>query len=98
MSENLKLPICPKCHDTAHVKTSDFFGKEYVWNTAFYHCNSCNIDWKFGVGISSTDKGQQDSGINIFSDLNERINKPIEWCGWSEIGIGILDNRCLKDV
>ena len=94
MSENLKLPICPNCHETSHVKTSDVFRKEYVWNTASYYCRTCNIDWKFPNGITSRSEGKSDGAMTIF---DSPVLGSIMFSSYQNIGMGTLDNRRFID-
>jgi hypothetical protein len=96
MSENLKLPLCPQCHDTAHVKTSDVFRREYVWNTASYHCNTCDIDWKFPDGIKSRNEGKSDGAMTIFDAVISSASP--KYYSYQNIGMGTLDSRCVIDT
>jgi len=51
--QNLKLPICPKCHDTKHVRTLKTI--KLTLSSERYECKKCNIQWGAG-GISDTDR------------------------------------------
>lgn len=55
-NETLKLPICPKCHDTKSVKgmlmpVLLIVRDIYPW----YECANCEIKWNVREGIRSKD-------------------------------------------
>lgn len=43
MSQNLKLPICPKCHDTKHVRKLKTI--KLIVGSERYECKKCSIEW-----------------------------------------------------
>lgn len=54
MSENLKLPICPKCNDTKNVYKS--FWQKTDMSFTEYNCSVCKIKWcstPSGYGVIS---------------------------------------------
>lgn len=57
MSENLKLPICPKCNDTKNVEELKIDRAVVFGNQ--YHCCFCNLSW----WISITGNGRIVEGI-----------------------------------
>lgn len=45
MSENLKLPICPKCNDTKNVYEMPAVRLVTSYSTE-YSCSECKIKWR----------------------------------------------------
>lgn len=56
MSQNLKLPICPKCNDTKHVRKLKTI--KLTIDSERYECKKCNIQWG-ACGISEADRKPQ---------------------------------------
>ncbi len=52
ISESLKLPICPRCHDTHDVVEMDVLILLYVHEVyPWYFCKACSIRWHAKEGI-----------------------------------------------
>ena len=94
MSQNLKLPICPRCHETKGVKTTEFKETKLSYGPSnYYSCPSCNIEWSYWSGIHDyNNKG--DGLIQVFYDESHKQVRPSYYC-WAEYGVGILDSRRL---
>lgn len=43
MSQNLKLPICPKCNNTKHVRKLKTI--KLIVGSERYECKNCRIEW-----------------------------------------------------
>ena len=56
MTQNLKLPICPKCNDTKHVRKLGTI--KLTPGSARHECKNCKIKWGES-GISDTDREPQ---------------------------------------
>ena len=56
MTQNLKLPICPKCNDTKHVRKLGTI--KLTPGSARHECKNCKIQWGES-GISDTDREPQ---------------------------------------
>lgn len=45
MTQNLKLPICPKCHDTKSVRSFELKSTKLDYASETFACDSCGITW-----------------------------------------------------
>ena len=95
MTENLKLPICPRCNETKNIKSTEFKSTKLVpyGDYSYYSCPSCNIEWNYWDGIIDNNiKG--DGSIHVFENPNP-LNYKVGFYGWRETSVGVLDSRRL---
>lgn len=94
MSQNLKLPICPRCHETKGIKTTEFKSTKLTYEPSnYYSCPSCNIEWNYWDGIRDNND-KCDSSIHLFYEESRKQARP-SYYSWVEYGVGILDCRRL---
>ena len=96
MPENLKLPICPRCHETKTVKSHNSYStKMSPRDYNYYSCDVCKIDWNYWAGIHEKQDAQSDSSIHIFYEPKPE-HRP-QYFSWATYGVGILDTRRIID-
>jgi hypothetical protein len=84
MSQNLKLPICPKCNDTKHVRKLGTI--KLTPGSARHECKNCKIQWGES-GISDTDREPQ-------RKLNEyEINEVLKDYGFVDFQIALCQQH-----
>lgn len=84
MTQNLKLPICPRCHETKEIISYDYNDTKMSFHFGpAFHCKLCNISWKYDKGIME--------GKPCFP-----CGSSVASYGWAEYSVGILDCRRLK--
>ena len=97
-SELLKLPICPRCHETKNIKSYDYNETKMHYNFSHlaYKCESCNISWQFGRGIMEGPPCFP-CGISVMEATATCVDiiKRQSSYAWTEYGVGILDHRRL---